>query len=137
MADVNKSINISVKADMKDALNNIKKLPNVTAKEASEMRKILKKEFKSAQKAAKQAEIVQTRAMKRTAQEAKKASIQMRALKRESAQMGGALQATGDLVGEFNPALGAMASTAGIQGPLRFRSVTLSPMGLGSVSGGG
>lgn len=101
---------------MKNALDNIKKLPNVTAKEASEMRKVLRKEFKQAEVAAKKAEVAQTKAMKKTAIEAKKAATEMRKLKKESNQLGGAVQATGDLIGEFDPALAGMASTAAIAG---------------------
>ena len=92
-ADVNKSINISVKADMKNAINNIKSLPNVTAKEAAAMRKTLKREFKEAEKAAKKAEVAQKKAMQTTAREAKKAAAETRALKRQTAELGGAVSA--------------------------------------------
>ena len=115
-ADVNKSINISVKADMKNAINNIKSLPNVTAKEAAAMRKTLKREFKEAEKAAKKAEVAQKKAMQTTAREAKKAAAETRALKRQTAELGGAVSAAGDLLGEVSPELGGLATTASIAG---------------------
>lgn len=122
---------------MKNALNDIKQLPNVTAKEAAEMRKVLKKEFKEAEQAAKRAEVAQTKAMKKTAIEAKKAAGEMRKLKRESAQLGSAVQASGDLISELNPELAGLASTATIAG-LAIRDLgkvflTGNPLILGAV----
>ena len=101
---------------MKNAINNIKSLPNVTAKEAQAMRQTLKKEFKEAEKAAKKAEIAQKKAMQTTAKEAKKAAAETRALKRQTAELGGAVSAAGDLLGEVSPELGGLATTAGIAG---------------------
>lgn len=131
-ADVNKSINISVKADMKNALDNIKSLPNVTAKEAAEMRKKLKKEFKEAEKAAKKAELAQKKAMQTTAREAKKAAIatqkvtkETRNLRSQSRDLGAALGSLEDVVGVMSPELAGAAMAVGTLGQ-GFRTLSRS-----------
>ena len=52
MADVNKSIEIQYRADIKQLLANLKKMPDVTSKEAKEMVSGLNKQLRQAEKAA-------------------------------------------------------------------------------------
>ena len=55
MADVNKSVSISYKADMKDLFNNLKKIPGMTEEEAKKMVKALDRQLKATEKAAQKA----------------------------------------------------------------------------------
>ena len=48
MADVNKTIDIAVKADMKQLLSEFKKMPGMTQKEAKKMVSQLSRELKAA-----------------------------------------------------------------------------------------
>jgi hypothetical protein len=116
MADVNKTVDIAVKADMKQLLNEFKKMPGMTAKEAKKMVSMLEREFKNAEKAAKQAADQQAKAMKKIGDTAKQSSKEIRQMKRSSQEMGGALQATGDIIGELDPALGGLVATLSIAG---------------------
>ena len=116
MADVNKTVDISVKADMKQLLNQFKNMPGMTAKEAKKMVSQLEKEFKAAERAAKKAAATNAAAMKRMGNEAKNAAKDVQRLKKASREMGGALQATGDIVGQLDPALGGLVNTVSIAG---------------------
>jgi len=55
MADVNKSIEITMRANLKQLEEGLKSIPNMTKKEAQAMSRSLAKEFNKAQKAAKKA----------------------------------------------------------------------------------
>ena len=116
MADVNKTVDIQVKADMKQLLNEFKKMPGMTAKEAKKMVSMLEREFKAAERAAKKAAAANAAAMKKVGDTAKRSAKEIRQMKRSSQEMGGALQATGDIIGEIDPALGGMVATLSIAG---------------------
>ena len=55
MADVNKSVEITLRANLKQLESSLKDIPNMTKKEAQAMSRSLAKEFNKAQKAAKKA----------------------------------------------------------------------------------
>lgn len=70
MATEEKSIQISYKADLKDLIANLKKIPGITDQEAKKMVAALDRQMKQAEKASKQA----AAASKKAAQEASKAA---------------------------------------------------------------
>ena len=55
MADYNKSVEITLKANIKQLQKNLEQIPGMTKKEASKMVRALSSEFNKAQKAAKRA----------------------------------------------------------------------------------
>ena len=55
MADVNKSVEITLRANLKQLESSLKDIPNMTKKEAKAMSRALASEFNKAQKAAKKA----------------------------------------------------------------------------------
>lgn len=118
MADINKSIQINVEADLKHLLNNLQKMPNMTKKEAEKMVKELSSELKKAEIAAKRTAEANERSFKNISSSANQASKSVSNFRRETSQLGGAISATGDLIGELDPALGStvvsiqMAGTA-------------------------
>lgn len=68
--EVQKSISISYKADLKDLVSKLKQMPNVTDQEAKKMVKALDRQLKQAEKAAQKS----AKASKRAAQEAARAA---------------------------------------------------------------
>jgi len=67
MADVNKSIEITMRANLKQLEEGLKSIPNMTKKEAQQMTRALASEFNKAQKAAKKAAEESKKAAKATA----------------------------------------------------------------------
>lgn len=67
MADVNKSIEITMRANLKQLEEGLKSIPNMTKKEAQQMTRALAAEFNKAQKAAKKAAEESKKAAKATA----------------------------------------------------------------------
>ena len=67
MADVNKSIEITMRANLKQLEDGLKSIPNMTKKEAQAMTRALASEFNKAQKAAKKAAEESKKAAKATA----------------------------------------------------------------------
>lgn len=70
MAEVNKSISISYKADLKDLVSKLKQMPNVTDQEAKKMVKALDRQLKQAEKAAQKSAEASKKAAKQAAQAA-------------------------------------------------------------------
>ena len=66
MADVNKSIEITMRANLKQLEEGLKSIPNMTKKEAQQMTRALASEFNKAQKAAKKAAEESKKAAKST-----------------------------------------------------------------------
>lgn len=108
MADINKSIQINVEADLKHLLNNLQKMPNMTKKEAQKMVKELSSELKKAEQAAKKTAQVSEKSFKDISKSADQATKSSQNFKRQSRELGGAIGATGDLLGELDPALGSV-----------------------------
>jgi hypothetical protein len=71
MAEVEKSISISYKADLKDLVAKLKQMPNVTDQEAKKMVAALDRQLKQAEKAAQKS----AEASKKAAQEASRAAV--------------------------------------------------------------
>ena len=66
MADVNKSVEITLRANLKQLEEGLKNIPNMTKKEAQAMTRSLASEFNKAQKAAKKAAEESKKAAKAT-----------------------------------------------------------------------
>ena len=66
MADVNKSVEITLKANLKQLQQSLENIPNMTKKEAQAMTRALSSEFNKAQKAAKKAAEESKKAAKAT-----------------------------------------------------------------------
>ena len=116
MADVNKTIEISMKADIKQMLQQLKKIPGMTKEEAKKMVSGFQKELKQAQSAAKKAAQVNERAMKKMGRSFDHAKNKARELRKQSREVGGAFGAMEDVVSEVNPELAGMAMTLGTVG---------------------
>lgn len=76
MAEVNKSISISYKADLKDLVSKLKQMPNVTDQEAKKMVKALDRQLKQAEKAAQKSAEASKKAAKQAAQAAARGAHQ-------------------------------------------------------------
>ena len=116
-----KEIVIEMKADLKNLLNNLKKMPGMTAQEARKMVNSLEKEFKAANKAAKAAAKQQRKGMKEVQVSAKKAASSVRGLRKQSRELGGSFNAMGDVLTEVNPEMAQFAAGAELAGD-SFRS---------------
>ena len=92
MADVNKSVEITLKANIKQLQQNLEQIPGMTKKEAQAMVRALSSEFNKAQKAAK------------ATANANKAAAKQAALAYK--------QASADMKGSFNEASSAASSAA-------------------------
>lgn len=139
MADVNKSIEISMTADLKSLQKQLSKIPGMTKEEAQGMTKALQRELRQAQAAAKKTADVNKVAMKQVAQSTDAAARSARNLRTQTRQMGSAFGAMESVVGEISPELGGMASTIGGVG-MAFSSLskaiaTGNPLVLGLLGG--
>ena len=133
-----KEIIIEMKADLKNLLSNLKKMPGMPAKEARQMVNALEKEFKAANKAAKQAAKVQKQSMQTIQVSAKKAGNSLRGLRRQTRELGGSFNAMGDVITEVSPEFGQFAIGAELAGD-SFRSfsrilATGNPILIGTVA---
>lgn len=112
MADVNKSIEISYKADLKQLLANLKQMPGMTEKQAKEMVSGLQKQLRQAEKAAKSAGKTSERAMQRIEHSAKRAEAQLDDLHGSAGDVGTVLSGIAGAIGLVNPELEHMAMAA-------------------------
>ena len=111
-----KNILINVKADTKQLEKNLGKIPDITKKESKQLVQVLTTELKQAEISAKKTAQATGAGMKKIEVSSKKASINVKKLRKETGQLGGGLQAMGDIVGEIDPALGGVAMTVSIVG---------------------
>ncbi len=74
MAEEKRSINIAYKADLKDLINKLKQMPNVTEQEAKKMVSALDRQLKQAEKAAKKSADASAKAAKNAAAAARRGS---------------------------------------------------------------
>ena len=125
MADVNKTIEISMKADLKDLQKNLKKIPGMTKEEAQAMTKALQRELRQAQAAAKKTAEVNKTAMKQVKVSTDAAAKSAKNLRTQSREMGGAFGALEDVVGEVSPELAGMGTAIGTVGSA-FRTLSRS-----------
>lgn len=138
MADVNKTIEISMKADLKQLLTQFKKMPGITEKEAKKMVSGLQKELRQAQKAAEKTAKITKQSMKQVEISSKKATHSVRGLRRQTRELGGSFNAMGDVMEEVNPEFAQFSQTAEIAGA-GFRSfsrilATGNPMLIAAVA---
>ena len=112
MADVNKSIEISYKADLKQLLANLKQMPGMTEKQAKEMVSGLQKQLRQAEKAAKSAGKTTEKSMQRIAHSAARAEDSLDELHGSAGDVGSVMSAIAGAVGLVNPELEEMATAA-------------------------
>ena len=112
MADVNKSIEISYRADLKQLLNELKKMPGMSEQEAKKMVSQLDRQLKQAEKAAQRTGKNTARGMREVDRATKIATNSMRQFRtagRNADRIFGELSTGLELV---SPELGAMAGFA-------------------------
>ena len=114
MADVNKSIEISYRADLKQLLANLKQMPNMTEKQAKEMVQGLQKQLRQAEKAADRAGKNTAKSFKRMETAAKRTTINARSLRREFANIDRLTSEASEGLGLISPALGDAAMQASV-----------------------
>ena len=114
MADVNKSIEISYRADLKQLLANLKQMPNMTEKQAKEMVQGLQKQLRQAEKAANKASKNTAKSFKRMETAAKRTTVNARQLRREFANIDRLTSEASEGLGLISPALGDAAMQASV-----------------------
>lgn len=144
-ADVNKSVEISLRANLKQLQDSLAQIPGMTKKEAQAMTRSLASEFNKAQRAAKKAAEESKKAARQTTKEYQRSSTQIqqsfrdqanqarksakdmkksfdlagqsiRSARRGSREFGAAMGSLEDVVSFINPELAAMASGVGAVG---------------------
>ena len=114
MADENKTIEISYRADLKQLLANLKKMPNMTSQQAKEMVAGLQKQLRQAEKAADKASKNTAKSFKRMETAAKRTTINARSLRREFANIDRLTSEASQGLALFSPALGDAAAQASV-----------------------
>ena len=114
MADVNKSIEISYRADLKQLLANLKQMPNMTEKQAKEMVQGLQKQLRQAEKAAEKAATSTQKSFKKMETAAKQTTINARSLRREFANIDRLTSEAAQGLSLISPALGDAAMQASV-----------------------
>jgi len=112
MADYNKTIEIAYRADLKELLSNLKKMPGMTAEEAKKMVSALDRQLKQAEKAAQRTGKNTAAGMKEVDRATKVATNSMRQFRqagRNADRIFGELSTGLELI---SPELGAMAGFA-------------------------
>jgi hypothetical protein len=123
MADVNKSVEISYRADLKQLIGQLKKMPGITDAEAKKMVSQLDRQFKRAERSAKKASAKQAKAMKGVSSSANKASLSVQNLGNQTKGLNKAFAGAGQAATMLSPELGEMLSIgAGLTGA--FESLT-------------
>jgi hypothetical protein len=124
-ADVNKSVEVSVRADLKQLLNNLKQIPGMTDKEAKKMVTALNRQLRQTEAASKKAAKASVKATKQMEQGFNRAAKSAGNARKQSREIGAALGSLEDVVGGINPELAGMAMEIGIAGQA-FRSLSRS-----------
>ena len=124
-ADFNKTIEVTMTANLKALQSQLSKIPGMTKKEAAEMTKALQRELKQTQAAAKKTAQVNKRAMKQVKVSTDAAAKSAKNLRTQSREMGGAFGALEDVVSEVSPELGGFAMAIGTVGQA-FRALSRS-----------
>tara|TARA_R100001460_G_scaffold3923_1_gene11407 strand:+ start:14479 stop:16707 length:2229 start_codon:yes stop_codon:yes gene_type:complete len=124
MADVNKSVEISYRADLKQLINQLQKMPGITEQEAKKMVGQLDRQFKKAERSAKKAAAAQSRAMRRVQESAKDAADKVQDLGDQAGDLDRAFMGAGTAANLFSPALGEVVML-GSDAAAIFEAVTL------------
>ena len=102
MAEVNKSISISYKADLKDLISKLKQMPNVTDQEAKKMVKALDRQLKQAEKAALKSAEASKKAAKQAAQAAARGAHQFDEMADSARRAEEKLEQVGESAGDID-----------------------------------
>jgi hypothetical protein len=113
-ADVNKTVSISYKADMKDLFSNLKKIPGMTEEEAKKMVKALDKQLKATEKAAQKASKGTTKAMNQITAATKKTSGAARTLRKDFANIDRLSSEASQALGLLSPEMGQAAAQVSV-----------------------
>ena len=124
-ADVNKTVEVSVRADLKQLLNNLKKIPGMTEAEAKKMVSALNRQLRQTESASKKAAKASQKATKSMAKGFDRAAKSAGNARKQSREVGAALGSLEDVVGGINPELAGMAMEIGLAGQA-FRSLSRS-----------
>lgn len=112
MADVNKSVEISYRADIKQLLANLKQMPGITEKQAKEMVTGLNKQLRQAEKAAARAAKTTVKSFDQMGKAANRASINARGLRKDFANIDRLSSEASQALMVFSPAMGEAAAQA-------------------------
>ena len=132
MADVNKSVEISYRADLKQLINQLQKMPGVTEQEAKKMVAQLDRQFKRAERSAKKAATAQSKAMKRVKTSADQAAVSVQDLGDQAGDLDRAFMGASQAASLLNPALGE-AVMIGSDAAAIFEAITLGLNALNPV----
>jgi hypothetical protein len=112
MADVNKSVEISYRADIKQLLANLKQMPGITEKQAKEMVSGLNKQLRQAERAAAKAAKTTVKSFDQMGKAANRASVSARGLRKDFANIDRLSSEASQALMVFSPALGEAAASA-------------------------
>lgn len=142
MADVNKSIEISYRADVKQLEKTLRASGKLSEKQIKEMIGGLNKQLRQTEKAAKQAATGTQKAMRQIDKAAKRSTINARGLRREFANIDRLTSEASQGLALFSPALGdaamqASVAASGVESLGRALSVSNPLFIIGAVVVGG
>jgi hypothetical protein len=124
MADINKSVEISYRADLKQLIIQLQKMPGVSEQEAKKMVAQLDRQFKRAERSAKKAAKAQSKAMRQVKQSADQAAVSVQDLGDQAGDLDRAFMGAGQAAAMLNPALGE-AVMLGSDAAAIFEAMTL------------
>ena len=124
-ADVNKTIEISMQADLKQFTSQLKRMPGISQSEYKKITKNLQTELRRAQAAAQKSAKVQAKAMKQAENAYQQTAKAAKNVRTQSREMGAAFGSLEDVVSEISPELGGLAMTIGTVGQA-FRALSRS-----------
>lgn len=124
MADVNKSVQISYRADLKQLIQQLKQMPGITDTEAKKMVGALDRQFKRAEASAKRAASKQARALSSVSVAASKSAVSVEHLGDQAGDLDRAFMGAAQAANMFSPALGSTVMLAS-DGAAIFEAVTL------------
>ena len=138
MADFNNTVSISYRADIKDLLAQLKKMPNISEEEARKMVKGIDRQFKQMEKSYQRAAKNGSASMNTISRSQKGATTTARAFRKEAANLD---RLTGELsvgLGLVSPELAGVAQTAsaaasGAEGLSR-AFLAMNPIGLALIA---
>lgn len=107
MADFNNTVSISYRADIKDLLAQLKKMPNISEEEARKMVKGIDRQFKQMEKSYQRAAKNSQGSMNKVIKSQKAATLSARSLRKEAANLD-------RLTGELSVGLGLVSEDAAI-----------------------
>ena len=110
MADINKTVQVDVRASLKDIMAKFKTLPGLTEKEARAMAKGFTRQLRQTERAAKKAAAANKKSMSQMGKSFDVATTKAKSLRLQSREVAGSLTAMEDVIREVNPELGNLAT---------------------------